>query len=89
MPVEIMAAARTVPDSRWTWALEQALDHSLRQVPTLSGRTLVLVDQDLPNDDASVFASALTVRSPASRWCGSVRRTPYRRMCVATTGSSS
>lgn len=63
MPVEIMKAARTVPGSRWSWALEQAVKHSLAQVPELSGRTIVLVDRTTQLDDAVVFAAALAVRN--------------------------
>ncbi|GAA1018161.1 RNA-binding protein [Acrocarpospora pleiomorpha] len=69
MPVEILAAYRSVPASRWSWALEQALSHSLAQVPALSGRTLILVDRSAAMasraDAAAVFAAALALRSPS------------------------
>jgi hypothetical protein len=75
LPVEILAAYRSVPASRWSWALERALDHSLAQVPALPGRTLVLVDRSaamaeevagLTRADATaVFAAAVALRSPS------------------------
>ncbi|MFF5209185.1 hypothetical protein [Streptosporangium sp. NPDC000396] len=69
MPMEIWAAYRSVPSSRWSWALEKALQHSLTQVPVLSGRTLVLVDRSAAMarqaDAAAVFAAALALRSPS------------------------
>jgi hypothetical protein len=76
LPVEILAAYRSVPSSRWSWALEQALDHALAQVPALSGRTLILVDRSKAMsgpvfagsaltraDAAAVFGAALALRS--------------------------
>ncbi|MBF8188035.1 hypothetical protein ITP53_20300 [Nonomuraea sp. K274] len=75
LPLEILATCRAVPGSRWSWALEQALGHALAQVPTLEGRTLVLVDRGAAMarqgngltraDAAAAFASALALRSPS------------------------
>lgn len=62
---------------RWAWPLEQALNHSLANVPSLSGRTLVLVDRSpsmwgetfskhstMPwADAAAVFGAALALRA--------------------------
>jgi hypothetical protein len=77
-PLEIMAAARSVPASRWSRALREAMELSLVNVPALPGRTLVLVDRtDLMAGPASarspltraeaavVFGAALAVRSPS------------------------
>ena len=43
-PMRFLAAHRAVPSPRWAWSLEQALAHSLANIPTLPGRTLVLID---------------------------------------------
>lgn len=44
LPMRFLSAYNAVPSSRWAWPLEQALRHSLSNVPALSGRTLILVD---------------------------------------------
>ncbi|MFE5295520.1 TROVE domain-containing protein [Streptomyces sp. NPDC056632] len=44
-PFRFWAAYQAAPSLRWGHALEQALNHSLAQVPVLSGRTLILVDR--------------------------------------------
>jgi hypothetical protein len=45
-PFRFLAAHRATEGSlRWAWPLEQALSHSLVNVPALSGRTLILVDR--------------------------------------------
>jgi hypothetical protein len=44
LPMRFYSAFRAAPSLRWGWALEQALGHSLANVPSLPGRTLVLVD---------------------------------------------
>lgn len=44
LPFRFLSAYTAAPSDRWKQALTQALDHSLRSVPHLSGRTLVLVD---------------------------------------------
>lgn len=71
-PLEIFAAMRT--ESRWSWALREALDLSLANVASLPGRTLVVVDRtDLMAGPAScapltraeaaaVFGAALALR---------------------------
>ncbi|GAA4585944.1 TROVE domain-containing protein [Planotetraspora phitsanulokensis] len=77
--VEIMAAYRSVPSSRWSWALEQALTHALTEVPALAGRTLILVDRSKAMlepafagsaltraDAAAVFGAALALRSSSA-----------------------
>ena len=47
-PFRFLAAYRAVKDAgslRWLYPLEQALNHSLANVPSLGGRTLILVDR--------------------------------------------
>ena len=44
LPFRFWSAYRSVASARWTSALEQALDASVRNVPALPGRTLVLTD---------------------------------------------
>ncbi|MEO3871155.1 TROVE domain-containing protein [Nonomuraea sp. B12E4] len=73
-PLEIFAALRAVPDSRWTRALRAAVELSAVNVPALPGRTLVLVDRtDLMAgpaecapltraEAAAVFGAALAAR---------------------------
>lgn len=78
-PFRFLAAYRATANSlRWAWPLEQALNHSLANVPALSGRTLILVDRspsmfpgyynsgksDISRaDQAAVFGSALALRA--------------------------
>ncbi|MGW4696323.1 TROVE domain-containing protein [Kitasatospora cineracea] len=75
-PFRYLAAHRHAPSLRWGHALEQALRHSLENVPQLPGRTLVLVDRsgsmfDRPSaqtelnraDTAAVFGTAVALRS--------------------------
>lgn len=44
LPMRFLSAYRAAPSLRWGYALETALDLSLRNVPELKGRTLILVD---------------------------------------------
>jgi hypothetical protein len=76
-PFRFLSAYQAVPSLRWSWALEQALNHSLANVPVLKGRTLILVDRsgsmfmdrvsaksDLTRADAAaVFGTAVAVRA--------------------------
>ncbi|MFD9942774.1 TROVE domain-containing protein [Nonomuraea sp. NPDC059023] len=75
-PLDVMAAMRAVPASRWSRALRQAAELSLANVPALPGRTLVLTDRgDLMSgpawpgarlsraDAAAVFGAALALRA--------------------------
>lgn len=43
-PMRMLSAYRAAPSLRWAFALENALTHSLANVPQLSGNTLILVD---------------------------------------------
>lgn len=75
-PFRFVAAYRAAPSVRWAWPLEQAVGHSLENVPALTGRTLVLVDRSgsmfspmsgksslRQADAAALFGAALAVRS--------------------------
>jgi hypothetical protein len=61
-PFRYLAAYRHAPSLRWSYPLEQALGHSLANVPALGGRTLVLVDRS-----GSMFYSRLSERSELNR----------------------
>ncbi|WP_077801324.1 TROVE domain-containing protein [Streptomyces sp. JHA26] len=61
-PFRYLAAYRHAPSLRWSYPLEQALGHSLANVPALGGRTLVLVDRS-----GSMFHSRMSDRSELTR----------------------
>ncbi|ELP62488.1 TROVE domain-containing protein [Streptomyces turgidiscabies] len=61
-PFRYLSAYRHAPSLRWSYPLEQALGHSLANVPALPGRTLVLVDRS-----GSMFYSRLSDRSELNR----------------------
>jgi hypothetical protein len=44
LPMRFLSAYRAAPSLRWAYPLEQALAHCLGNIPTLRGRTLVMVD---------------------------------------------
>ncbi|MGV9689122.1 TROVE domain-containing protein [Streptomyces sp. NPDC003444] len=76
-PFRYLAARRHAPSERWAAALEEALGHSLANVPALPGRTLILVDRSdsmfwdtvsersklTRADAAAVFGAALALRA--------------------------
>lgn len=75
-PFRYLAAFQAAPSLRWGHALEQALTHSLANVPVLKGSTLVLVDRSGSMwspmsgksklncaDAAAVFGTALALRA--------------------------
>jgi hypothetical protein len=79
LPFRFLSAYLTAPSLRWSWALEQALNHSTENIPALPGRTLILVDisgsmTTTLGDRSQVqlwkvgalFAAALTHRSQMS-----------------------
>ncbi len=79
LPMRFLSAYRAAPSLRWAAALERALSASLASVPSLSGRTLVLVDRSGSMfgpvsarsalnraDAAAVFGVALAVRARAA-----------------------
>jgi hypothetical protein len=50
LPMRFLSAYRAAASVRWAWPLEQALGHSLRNIPQLGGRTLILVDTSTSMD---------------------------------------
>ncbi|WP_405977041.1 TROVE domain-containing protein [Streptomyces sp. NBC_00158] len=76
-PFRYLAAHQHAPSRRWADALERALGHSLANVPSLPGRTLILVDRSdsmfwdtvsersklTRADAAAVFGTALAMRA--------------------------
>ena len=79
LPLRFLSAYRAAPSLRWAGALEAALQHSLRNVPALQGRTLVLVDRSgsmfgplsarsklTRADAAAVFGTALASRAASA-----------------------
>jgi len=79
LPLRFLSAYRTAPSLRWAWALDRALRASLASVPSLTGRTLVLVDRSgsmftrlsrrsvlTRADAAAVFGAALAVRAESA-----------------------
>lgn len=76
-PFRFLSAHRAAPSLRWAWPLEQALGHSLQNVPALPGWSLVLVDrspsmwgQNMSErsdmswaDGAAVFGAAVALRA--------------------------
>lgn len=43
-PLRFLSAYKNAPSDRWKFALDQAVNHSLANVPELSGNTLILLD---------------------------------------------
>ncbi|MFD9335726.1 TROVE domain-containing protein [Streptomyces sp. NPDC060028] len=94
-PFRYLAAYQHAPSLRWAYPLEQALGHSLANVPALPGRTLVLVDRsgsmwsplsersELNRADAAaVFGAALALRAEDAdlvQFGTSSKDVPYRR----------
>ncbi|TCO55089.1 TROVE domain-containing protein [Actinocrispum wychmicini] len=64
LPLRFLSAYRAAPSVRWSWPLEQALTHSLANVPVLGGRTLILVDT------SGSMSGPLSARSELMRWDG-------------------
>lgn len=65
-PMRFLSAYRAAPSLRWSWALEQALNYSLENIPSLPGRTLILVDTS--GSMQGVFSKDGTLR----RWDAAV-----------------
>ncbi|MFC8263672.1 TROVE domain-containing protein [Streptomyces sp. NPDC057291] len=61
-PFRYLAAHQHAPSQRWAVALERALGHSLANVPSLPGRTLILVDRS-----DSMFWDTVSERSKLTR----------------------
>lgn len=51
-PMRFLSAYRAAPSLRWSYPLEQAIGHSLSNIPTLRGRTLIMVDTSTSMDSA-------------------------------------
>ena len=79
LPMRFLSAYRVAPRLRWAAALERALKASTSNVPSLTGRTLVLVDRSgsmfgpvsersqlTRADVAAVFGAALAVRAESA-----------------------
>ncbi|MEV0096226.1 TROVE domain-containing protein [Streptomyces sp. NPDC050738] len=77
-PFRYLSAYQHAPSLRWAYPLEQALGHSLANVPALPGRTLILVDRSGSMwsplsarsqlnraDAAAIFGTALAIRAAA------------------------
>lgn len=78
-PMRFLSAFNAAPSLRWAWPLQQALDLSLGHLPTLPGKTLILIDTSASMNDpfsrdgslhrwdaAVVFGLALAHRNPGS-----------------------
>lgn len=78
-PFRFLAAYNAAPSLRWSWALEKALNASLSNVPSMPGRTLILVDRSGSMfgsisqrsglnraDSAAIFGTALAVRAASA-----------------------
>lgn len=50
-PMRFLSAYRAAPNLRWSHPLDQALSHSLANIPELSGKTLILIDTSGSMDD--------------------------------------
>lgn len=61
-PLRFLSAYKAAPSLRWAWPLEQAVQHSLANVPALPGRTLILIDL------SGSMWSPLSNRSDLQRW---------------------
>lgn len=79
LPLRFLSAYRSAPSLRWAPALEAALQLSLRNVPALPGRTLVLIDRSgsmfgplsarskvTAADAAALFGAALAARAQSA-----------------------
>lgn len=60
-PIRFLSAYRNAPSLRWAWGLEQAINASLGNVPSLPGRTLVMVDK------SGSMGDKLSARSTVNR----------------------
>lgn len=83
LPFRFWSAFKNTHSFRWAQALETALGHSLKNIPTFGGRTLLLVDtshsmtnsfsaksQVCAADAAALFGAALTVKGEGVDWYG-------------------
>lgn len=61
LPFRFFSAYNATMNTRWSPALEDAMQHSLRNVPQLPGRTLILVDVS-GSMDAAISAKSVVKR---------------------------
>lgn len=80
LPFRFWSAYNNAPSLRWSYALEKALDLSCRNVPTFTGRTLIVVDTSgsmtgmgmsqrssvTPADAAALFGAVLARKNADS-----------------------
>lgn len=66
LPLRFLSAHRAAPSLRWSYPLEQALDLSVRNIPALSGNTLIVIDT------STSMADRLSERSELKRWDAAV-----------------
>lgn len=79
LPLRFLSAYLNAPSLRWAYPLEQALQHSLANVPELAGKTLIMIDTSSSMydtlsgksklqrmDAATVFGLALAARAENS-----------------------
>lgn len=96
LPFRFLSAYEAVPSLRWAWPLEQALGHSLSNIPSLDGNTLILVDTSSSMDmrlslhgsrrrwdAASLFGIALALRNPQAEIVSFSNRTRQFRVNVS------
>lgn len=84
LPFRFWSAYKNVQGLQWGWALEKALGHSVKNIPSLGGRTLLLVDtsdsmnQAKPSEKstmcaaeiAALFGAVLALRGEDVDWYG-------------------
>jgi hypothetical protein len=79
LPMRFLSAYRAAgSDLRWSWPLECALNHSLGNIPQLTGQTLILVDT------SGSMKAPLSARSDLKRWdAAAVFGIALGRRCVS------
>jgi hypothetical protein len=61
-PLRFLSAYKTIPSERFAFPLQQAVEHSVKNIPELKGRTLILIDVSGSMQDS------LSGRSQLRRW---------------------
>lgn len=61
-PLRFLSAFKSIETERFSWPLQQALEHSVTNIPALKGRTLVLIDV------SGSMRDPLSARSDLQRW---------------------
>ncbi len=89
-PFRWLAAYRHAPSLRWGHALDQALTASLANVPTLGGRTLILVDLSGSMQDQAAGANSDMTRADVAKVFGAAlaRRAVTPTLVWFNTGSA-